>query len=278
MKVEEVMNKKVIVAEAPGTRYDVLKLLAKHDISGMPVVNKHNELVGIVTVKDIFRKRDEEQLALIMTKNPITVPQNADIKKAAKILYGQRIHRLPVVRGKKLIGIVTVKDILKIIAKSSIRHSVPVSPCMPIYEDTPLSVALEIINISREYVLPVLNRRARLTGIVTDRDMFKISKIDVKPSVATLGFGDDEDYWSWVGLKNIMKFYYDTAKISLPNILVNKIMIKNVVTSTKATRVPTAAHNMVRCDLNQLPVIDSARKLLGMVYDLDLLKYIIQEK
>ncbi len=274
MKVKEVMSKKVIVAEVPGTRYDVLKLLAKHDISGMPVVNRHNDLVGIVTVKDIFRKRDEEQLALIMTKEPITVSQDADIKKVAKILYERRIHRLPVVRGKKLIGIVTVKDMLKIIAKSSIRYSIPVSPCIPIYEDTPLSVALEIINVSREYALPVLNRRARLTGIVTDRDMFKISKIDVMPTVVTLGFGDDEDYWSWVGLKNIMKFYYDTAKISLPNIPVSKIMVKNVVTSAETTPVPTAAHNMVRYDLNQLPVVNSTRKLLGMLYDLDLLKYI----
>ncbi|HID02294.1 MAG TPA: CBS domain-containing protein, partial [Desulfobacterales bacterium] len=74
MKVKDVMTSNVIFAEVPGTREQVLKLMLKHKVMGLPVVKKRTKkLVGIVTRTDLMKKPKEEQLALLMTRNPITV-------------------------------------------------------------------------------------------------------------------------------------------------------------------------------------------------------------
>ncbi|MEW6070212.1 MAG: CBS domain-containing protein [Candidatus Thermoplasmatota archaeon] len=274
MKVKDIMTKEPLVAEVPSSREDVLRLFAKFNISGAPVVNRDKELVGIITRKDIFRNKEEEQVALIMTKDPISVKPEDDIKKASKILYEKKIHRLPVVKNKKVVGILTAKDLLKILAQSKKDFYVPIKSCVPIYISTPLLLAMEIINISGEYALPVVDKDCKLVGIVTDRDIFKAVKVGVKSAIATLGIGSDEDPWTWEGLRNIMKFYYDISKVHLPDVPVAKVMTKEVITATTFTKVGEAAKNMVDLDLNQLPVITRERKLLGMVYDLDLLKYL----
>ena len=117
MKVKEVMSKELIVTYVPGTRKDALKILAKYDVSGMPVLKKGSkEVVGVVTRSDIFRNPDEEQLALIMTSNPYTIGPDDDVEEAAKLLYNYRIHGLPVVNRKnELVGIISPTDILKIV-------------------------------------------------------------------------------------------------------------------------------------------------------------------
>ncbi|HDQ15522.1 MAG TPA: CBS domain-containing protein, partial [Bacteroidetes bacterium] len=66
MKVEDVMSEKLIVGYVPGTVKDALKILAKNNVSGMPVLKKDTKkVVGVVTRTDIFRNTDEDQLALI---------------------------------------------------------------------------------------------------------------------------------------------------------------------------------------------------------------------
>ena len=95
MKVEEVMSKDLIVCYVPGTIHDVLKILAKHDVSGMPVLKKDTKQVaGVVTRSAIFRHADEDQLALIMSPNPYTVNKDQDMKAAAKLLFEKRIQAI----------------------------------------------------------------------------------------------------------------------------------------------------------------------------------------
>ena len=58
MKVEEVMSKELIVGYVPGTIRDALKILAEHNVSGMPVLKKDTrKVVGVVTRSDIFKKQ-----------------------------------------------------------------------------------------------------------------------------------------------------------------------------------------------------------------------------
>ena len=98
VKVKDVMTTKLILAEVPGGRENVLRMFGKYEISGMPVVKAGTKkLAGIITRNDIFRNYEEDQLAMIMNDSPLTVSPNDSIKKAAKILYEKRIHGLPVV-------------------------------------------------------------------------------------------------------------------------------------------------------------------------------------
>ncbi len=99
---------------------DALNLMAEYKIGGIPVVNKNNVLVGIVTNRDLrFEKDMLRPVADIMTKeNLITTTEFTDFEKAADILQKYKIEKLPVVDGKyKLIGLITYKDIIKIKAR-----------------------------------------------------------------------------------------------------------------------------------------------------------------
>jgi CBS domain-containing protein len=70
--VDDVMIREVASAELPGSRDEVLEILKTKHISGVPIV-KNGELLGIVTRTDLLKNREEEQIALIMTRNPVTI-------------------------------------------------------------------------------------------------------------------------------------------------------------------------------------------------------------
>ncbi|HMK16282.1 MAG TPA: CBS domain-containing protein, partial [Methanomicrobiales archaeon] len=65
MKVRSFMTPDVVSVEIPGNRDDVLKILKRTGISGVPVL-KEGKLVGIITRKDMLRKAEETQLGLLM--------------------------------------------------------------------------------------------------------------------------------------------------------------------------------------------------------------------
>ncbi len=92
-------------------------LMREYKIGGIPVVNAHGDLVGILTNRDLrFEKIVTRRVSEVMTKeNLITAPEGTDLKKAEIILQKYKIEKLPVVTKKgKLVGLITYKDILKI--------------------------------------------------------------------------------------------------------------------------------------------------------------------
>lgn len=95
---------------------DALAMMAEFKIGGIPVVDKKNHLVGIVTNRDLRFQRDmEKRIGDVMTKeNVITTRQSTDLDAAADILQAHKIEKLPVVdANNKLIGLITYKDITK---------------------------------------------------------------------------------------------------------------------------------------------------------------------
>lgn len=95
---------------------DALGIMAKYKIGGIPVVDGHGYLVGIVTNRDLrFEKNMNRPISEVMTKeNIISTNQSTDLESAAEILQKYKIEKLPVVDKKnKLIGLVTYKDITK---------------------------------------------------------------------------------------------------------------------------------------------------------------------
>lgn len=95
---------------------DALALMAEFKIGGIPVVNKYNELVGIVTNRDLrFERNPNKPVSEVMTSEVITTNEFADFEKAADILQEYKIEKLPVVdKSNKLVGLITYKDIIKI--------------------------------------------------------------------------------------------------------------------------------------------------------------------
>lgn len=95
---------------------DALDLMAEYKIGGIPVVNEYNELVGIVTNRDLRFERDPNKpVSEVMTNEVVTTNEFADFEKAADILQEFKIEKLPVVdKNNKLVGLITYKDIIKI--------------------------------------------------------------------------------------------------------------------------------------------------------------------
>ena len=96
---------------------DALLIMKEYGIGGIPVVKGNNELVGIVTHRDLrFEMNAERPVAEVMTRdNLITTSEFISFEKAAEILQRHRIEKLPVVDGSnKLVGLITYKDIIKI--------------------------------------------------------------------------------------------------------------------------------------------------------------------
>lgn len=95
---------------------DALLLMQQYKISGIPIINGDNKLIGILTNRDLRFEPDETQLVSdIMTKdNLVIAPVGTDLEKAEVILQKYKIEKLPVVdKQGRLMGLITFKDIQK---------------------------------------------------------------------------------------------------------------------------------------------------------------------
>ena len=275
VKVEDVMSEDLIVGYVPGTVKDALKILAKHNRSGMPILKKDsNVVVGVLTRSDIFRNPEEDQLALLMSDDYYYVERDQNIKEAAKILYEKRIHGLPVINNRKhLVGIISPTDILKGIHKDIDKK---IEDCftnivVPVYQDTPINIIMEIINVTHENALPVLNDERKICGIVTDGDLFKLSHIRESVSQTDFGLGGDADAWTWEGIRDTVRFHYSTSEVSLPPVTVKEVMITDVIKASKNATVNEVAEKMLKNNISHIPVVDASDRLIGMVTDIDLM-------
>jgi len=102
------------VTVRPGERlHDVLEVLREHDISGVPVVDRGRP-VGILTARDIrFAKSLSDPVSALMTTELITVPPGVSSEQAKELLHEHRIEKLLVVDGDRLVGLITIKDLLQ---------------------------------------------------------------------------------------------------------------------------------------------------------------------
>ena len=127
MIVEEVMVKKLFTIKTNDTLDAVQDLMVSKSIRHLPVVDG-KELVGIITESDIraaFLEKIGEKSGQVdsldpkkmkvrdhMTREPLTVVPETNIEDAAVIIYKHKIGALPVVRDSKLVGIVSIMDLL----------------------------------------------------------------------------------------------------------------------------------------------------------------------
>ncbi len=94
---------------------DVKNIIKEKKISGIPVVDKNNKILGIITNRDLrFNTNDKAKVKDLMTKSVITIKQGYSSNEAKKLLHKHRIEKLIVINSKKqCIGLITVKDIEK---------------------------------------------------------------------------------------------------------------------------------------------------------------------
>jgi CBS domain-containing protein len=273
-KVRNFMTPDVVSVEIPGNRDDVLKILKRTGISGVPVL-KDKKLVGIITRKDMLRKAEETQLGLLMTRNPVIIGPDATLAEAATMILRHKVRRLPVVEDKGLVGILSVADLITAIAQLKYRQEIKdhfTSTTFALWEETPLSLVGRVMEISGVDAIPILDGEGVLAGIISERDLIKNSSIEDSVETSDFSNGTDDDEWTWESIRDLHTLSFGVSKVKLPARPVKTAMVTNVVSVPLNSEVGECALKMKRARVDQLPVVSSDKKLVGMLYDREIIR------
>jgi CBS domain-containing protein len=115
MKVKDIMTKDVVRAHPAMSVGEVTDLLAKHRITGVPVVDDDGAVVGLVSEYDLLSRKGKTA-GEVMTAGVISVNEETDVEDVRFLLVERRIRRVPVLAGRELVGIVSRSDIVRLMA------------------------------------------------------------------------------------------------------------------------------------------------------------------
>ena len=115
MLAKDIMTEQVTTVKPNVTPRELAKIFTRHNISGVPVLDKKGKLMGIVSDGDILTKKGK-RVSSLMSKRIISVREDAPVEEIANLMTSHKIKRVPVLRGEKLVGIVSRADIVRAIA------------------------------------------------------------------------------------------------------------------------------------------------------------------
>ncbi len=149
LDASSIMTRGVVTARPTDTVAHVARLLSEHGISAVPVCGDSGALLGMISEGDLMRpfvdtnvkrrawwlalladgtdlapefvdyvRLDRHQVGDLMTKPVITATETTHVTELAEEMVRHRIKRLPIVRGEKLVGIVSRADVIRAIAQS----------------------------------------------------------------------------------------------------------------------------------------------------------------
>ncbi|OAT80304.1 CBS domain-containing protein [Desulfotomaculum copahuensis] len=150
--VRDLMRQDVYAVKARDKVRDVLKLFVEKQVSGVPVVDDRNNLAGIITDADILREvqeppsfidfmtfimvfdseavMEEKMYALLekpvqklMTTSVVTVTEETSLSDVAQILSRRKFKKVPVVQGRKLVGVVSRGDVVRFLMHEFLSKS-----------------------------------------------------------------------------------------------------------------------------------------------------------
>jgi CBS domain-containing protein len=145
MIVSEIMTTSVKTARADTAIKDIANTMCFNKISGLPIVDENDKIIGIVSEKDLLRRMFPDMATIaaegrpnfeemekgyadtlqliasdIMTKTVSSVTPDMPIMKAASLMCINKIRRIPVTENDKIVGIVSIGDVHKAIFQSSL--------------------------------------------------------------------------------------------------------------------------------------------------------------
>ncbi len=123
VKAKSIMTKKMITVSKQSSLYEAIELLIKNKISGLPVVDSENCLLGVVTEKDIMESlftdnNQNKNVCDCMTHAVISFTPEDSVVNICSCFIRNPIRRVPIIDNNKLVGIVSRRDILSIMFAS----------------------------------------------------------------------------------------------------------------------------------------------------------------
>lgn len=176
MYVGTVMRKELVTVPPDTTLFSAQKILEEKQINHLLVVDKGGELIGLVSDRDLKKSwassattlsknelmylLDQVTVASIMARKTITIAPGTTIERAALLMNENRINALPVLEGDNLVGIITSRDVVKIlleaigIEKDSARLTVLVKDRIGVISDISQALRDQGINIRSLFTWP----------------------------------------------------------------------------------------------------------------------------
>jgi CBS domain-containing protein len=123
------MTTKVVVASPETSLAEAARELARLEISGLPVVDTHGQVIGIVTESDLLNALLEEiavetPVHMVMTSPVVTVDEFTPADNILRLLRERRFHHLPVARQGVVVGLITPQEVIRYF----VNHELPLPP------------------------------------------------------------------------------------------------------------------------------------------------------
>ncbi|MEA2089837.1 MAG: CBS domain-containing protein [Thermoproteota archaeon] len=191
--VKSIMTYNVVSVPMSGRISEAIELMKKHNVGGLPVVDGENRVHGIITERDIANlfigRFSKVKVAELMSKHAVTVKPKTSIFQAAETMTKRGFRRLPIVSDNKIVGIVTVMDILRFFGSGEVfKHlrsgtitqvlqtsimEIAVKDVTTVEPDADVGEAARIMQEKNIGALPVI-KEEKLIGMFTERDFFKL--------------------------------------------------------------------------------------------------------
>ena len=123
MRIGEVMVKEIFMVRETDPIENVLKIMTEKKVNGLPVVDQDNLLIGMVVKSDIYRFMIQPghiescPVDWVMTKDVVSVHPEESVYDAAEKLLGNHIVAMPVTEDGKVVGVISVEDLLGYFAR-----------------------------------------------------------------------------------------------------------------------------------------------------------------
>jgi CBS domain-containing protein len=197
-----------------------------------------------------------ESVRTIMTAQPETLPHDAHIVDALKIIVGKKIGGLPIVDDKGVLaGIVTERDVLRMLAA---EHS-------PLFVEDAMSSSLRVT--APDSPIAVVTR---------DMTTFRFRRLPVVSDDVLFGIITATDIMRYLGSREVFSRLTTGNIAEVMNLPVRTLMAGTLFTTTPGTPVNEAAREMLNKNIGALPVIENSR-LVGLVTEFDLVRAFSEE-
>jgi len=122
MQVSEIVKERPLRTIAPGkTVQQAILTLCEYNIGALPVCESDGEVLGIITERDVLRlcagndcqQALQQRVSEVMTRNLIICVPHDSIENAMHVMTQKRIRHLPILEGRKLVGMLSIGDVVK---------------------------------------------------------------------------------------------------------------------------------------------------------------------
>ncbi len=199
-EVEKIMETKVITVDYTDSFEDAVEVMFEKNVGGCPIIDKEDVVVGIITERDVLKylgknKNIDGVASDYMTKSVVTIKPKDTIEKAMKVMIEKHLRRLPVIDDGILVGLITVREILRYFGKGeafrmltsgNIKDATE-KPVSTILTNDDLLVYKEILTfpgdvsisqlvsamLDKGYGAALIVESGKLEGIITERDLIR---------------------------------------------------------------------------------------------------------